>query len=120
MLKIFLTQVNPDTIVGTAFLKAQLELMKLLEHGNDVAKMLTLLQSIYNTLKEIGHELDSYCRYIYIALISGPNADFNAFMQRIIDDIQSGNGYHADILIITACTKYNNMIADKTWGKVNP
>ncbi len=124
MLKIILTQIDPDTIVGMDTLKAQLESMKLHEHGNDVAKMLTSMQSIYNTLKENGHEPDSYRCYIYTALISGPNADFNAFMQRIIDDIQSGNGYHKNIttdnLIITACTKYNNMVADKTWGKVDP
>ncbi len=53
----------------------------------------------------------------------GLNADFNAFMQRIIGDIQSGNGYHKDIsadnLIAIAHTKYNNMIADKTLGKVD-
>ncbi len=89
MLKIVLTQVNPDTIVGMGTLKVQLELMKPPEHGNDVAKILTSMQSIYNTLKENGHELDSYRRYIYTALISGPNANFNAFIQCIIDDIQS-------------------------------
>ncbi len=124
MLKIILTQIDPDTIVGMDTLKAQLESMKLHEYGNDVAKMLTSMQSIYNTLKENGHEPDSYRCYVYTALTSGPNADFNAFMQRIMDDIQSGNGYHKNIttdnLIITARTKYNNMVADKTWGKVDP
>lgn len=57
-------------------------------------------------------------------MISGPNADFNVFMQCIIDDIQSGNGYHKNIttdnLNITACTKYNNMVTDKALGKVDP
>lgn len=124
MLKLILTQVNPDTIIGMDQLKAQLETMKLHEHGNDVAKMLTSMQSIFNTLKENGHEPDSYHRYIYTTLISGPNANFNAFMQRIIDNIQSGNSYHKDIsadnLIVTARTKYNNTIADKSWGKVDP
>ncbi len=48
-----------------------------------------------------------------------PNSDFNTFMQYIIDDIQSGNGYHkvisADNLIVIAHTRYNNI-----WGKVDP
>ena len=42
----------------------------------------------------------------------------------MIDDIQSGHGYHRDIkpdkLIVAARTKYNNMVEDKTWGKVDP
>ncbi len=45
-------------------------------------------------------------------------------MDLIIDNIQSGCGYNRDItsiqLIIAARTKYNNMIEDKTWSKVDP
>ncbi len=124
MLKIILTQIDPDTIVGMDTLKAQLETMKLHKFGNDVGKMLTRMMSIYQTLKENGHEPDSWRRYLYTALKSGPNADYNAFLQRIIDDIQSGHGYHKDItpdmLIVAARTKYNNMVEDKSWGKVDP
>ncbi len=98
--------------------------MKLHEFGNNVAKMLTKMQTIYNTLKLNGHTPDSFRRYVYLALKTGPNDDFNLFMDRIIDDIQSGIGFNKDItadeLIIAACTKYNNMVEDKTWGKVNP
>ncbi len=49
MLKIILSQIEPDTIVGMDSMKAQLESMKLHEFGNDVAKMLTRMQNIYNT-----------------------------------------------------------------------
>ncbi len=123
MLKIILSQIEPDTIVGMDSLKTQLENMKLHEFGNNVAKMLTKMQTIYNTLKMNGHTPDSFRRYIYTALKTGPNADFNAFMDRIIDDIQSGIGFNknitADELIIAAHTKYNNMVEDKTWGKVD-
>lgn len=52
MLKIILTQINPDTIVGMDTLNTPLELMKLHKHSNDVAKMLTSMQSIYKTLKK--------------------------------------------------------------------
>ncbi len=51
MLKIILSQIEPDTIVGMDSLKAQLENMKLHEFGNDVAKMLTKMQTIYNSSK---------------------------------------------------------------------
>ncbi len=124
MLKLVLSQINPDTIVGMDSLKAQLETMKLHEFGNNVSKMLTKMQSIHRTLKENGHEPDSYRRYLYTSLRTGPNADFNAFMDRIVDDIQSGCGYNRNItpdeLIVAARTKFNNMIEDKSWGKVDP
>ena len=60
MLKLILTQIDPDMIVGMDSLKAQLESMKLHDFGNDVGKMLTKMQGIYQTLKENGHTLDSY------------------------------------------------------------
>ncbi len=47
-----------------------------------------------------------------------------AFIQRIVDNIQSGNGFNRNIttdkLAIAARTKYNNMIEDKPWSKVDP
>ncbi len=71
-----------------------------------------------------GHTPDSFRHYVYLALKTGPNADFNSFMDRIIEDIQPGIGFNKDItadeLIIAARTKYNNMVEDKTWGKVDP
>ncbi len=53
MLKVIFSLIKPDTIVGMDALKAQLETMKLHEHGNDVSKMLTKMQYIHNTLKQI-------------------------------------------------------------------
>ncbi len=54
-------------------LKLQLETMKLHEHGNDVGAMLTKIMSIYTTLKENGHEPDSFRHYLYTSLLTGPN-----------------------------------------------
>ncbi len=86
--------------------------------------MLIKMQTIYDTPKLNGYTPDSFCHYFYSALKTGPNADFNSCMDRIIDDFQSGNGFNKDIiankLIIAAHTKYNDMIKDKTWGKVDP
>ncbi len=97
-------------------LKLQLETMKLHEHGNDDGAMLTKMMSIYTTLKDNGHEPDSFCCYLYTYLLSGPNANFNAFIQCIVDNktlqwIQSN--ITADELAIDARMKYNNMIEDK-------
>ncbi len=82
-----------------------------------------LTQTIYNTLKMNGHTPDSFCPYVYLALKTGPNTDFKLFMDRIIGNIQSRIGFNKDItankLIIAANTKYNNMVEDKTWGKVD-
>ncbi len=60
----------------------------------------------------------------FLALKTGPNADFNSFMDCIIDYIQLGIGFNKDIateeLIIATHTKYNNMVEDKSWGHVDP
>ncbi len=77
--------------------------------------MLIKMQTIYDTPKLNGYTPDSFCHYFYLALKTGPNADFKLCMDRIIDDFQSGNGFNkANKLIIAACTKYNNMVKDKT------
>lgn len=86
--------------------------------------MLTKMQSIYCMLKENGHELYSICCYLYTALKTGPNIDFNVFMDYIVDNIQSGCGVNHNItcdkFIIAAQTKYHHIIEDKEWGKVDP
>ncbi len=111
-------------IVGMHLLKVQLEIMRLHKCRNNVSKILTKMQGIYCMLKENGHALDSYCRYLYTSLGTGPNADFYAFMDRLVDDIQSRCRYNCDItcdeLIAAARTKYNNMVEDISWGKVDP
>ncbi len=126
MVKLILLQIEPDTIVGMESLKAQLETMKLHEFGNDASKIQDVdqMQSIYNTLKQKCHTPDQYRGYLYNAMKTGPNAEFNGFIDFIVDDIQSGCGFNKDITsnqaIIVAQTKYNNMIEDKTGGNINP
>ncbi len=120
MVNLILLQIKPDIIMGMDSLKAQFETMKMHEFGNDVSKMLTKMQSICNTLKQNGHTPDFYCHYLYTTLKTGPNVKFNGFMDCIIDDIQSGKDISCNQLIIAAQTKYNNMVEDKSWGKVDP
>ncbi len=93
------------------------------EDGSD-SKMLIKKKGIRCKLKGNGHNPNFYHHYMCKAPKTGPNADLNAFMDCIVDDIQLGCGNNCDItcnkLIISACMKDNNMVDDKTWGKVDP
>ncbi len=126
MLKLIYLKVDPDTLVGMESLRVKLEKAQSSEHGNDVDVMLKMLEGTYKILKDNSHAPDttSFCRYIVNALQSGKNHEFNSYIQRINDDIQSGIGIHKDIspedLIQAARSKYNNMVEDKSWGKVDP
>ena len=58
------------------------------------------------------------------ALSIGPNYLFDDFVWRIIDNVDSGINSNANItpdsLIIACRTKYNNMVKNKGWHKVDP
>ena len=57
------------------------------------------------------------------ALLSGPNPKFNAFIERIKDDIDSGirlnNNISHDDLATAAHKKYNNMVASDECSKLD-
>ena len=58
---------------------------------------------------------ESIRQYCLSVLLSGPNTKFNAFIERIKDDIDSQTGLNKtmslDELCTAACSKYNNMDA---------
>ena len=58
------------------------------------------------------------------ALLSGLNPKFNAFIERIKDDIDSGiglkNHMSHDDLATAAHAKYNNMVASDEYSKLDP
>ena len=124
MIKIIFDKIDPDTLVGMESMKTQLETAKLSNFNNDVAAMLTKMESIKKTLKDNGHDPESYRRYIYNALLTAPNQVFTSYIQRIVDDLQAGIGHFKDTtaeqIIQAARTKYNNMVEDKSWAKVDP
>ncbi len=124
MLKIILEKIDPDTLVGMETLRTKLETAKLLDFGNDVDKALTYMEGLRKTLRENGHDPESFRQYVSNTLLSGPNAIFNAYIQRIVDDYQAGIGQYKDISAEDICqaarTKYNNMVEDKSWSKVDP
>ena len=66
---------------------------------------------------------ESIHRYCLNALLSGPNAKFNAFIERIKDDIDSQTGLNKtmsfDELFTADCSNYNNMDACDEYSKVD-
>ena len=64
--------------------------MKLGNHRNNVEDMCTEIEELMNKIKGAGKNCDSIRRYTLTALMSGPNAKFNQFIDRIQDDIESG------------------------------
>ena len=58
------------------------------------------------------------------ALLSGPNAKFNALIECIKDDIDSQTGLNKTMtfnkLCTAACSKYNNMDTCDQYSKVDP
>ena len=123
---LFLTYqtIDPNTVVGLDNILKRLENTKLSSFGNDVSTMLTSMQKDYMTLKDNESPPENYRRLILDAVRTGPNATFNAFVQRIVDDVESGIGSHAtittDALIIACKTKYNNMDGRNEWTAVDP
>ena len=67
---------------------------------------------------------ESIHRYCLNALLFGPNAKFNAFIERIKDDIDSQTCLNKTISFDKLCTaarsKYNNMDACDEYSKVDP
>ena len=67
---------------------------------------------------------DTLRRRALQALCSGPNAEFNAFIDTINRDFESGIGQHTNItsnkLFIATERFYNNRASKNQWDKVNP
>ena len=82
------------------------------------------MMTLYRKITNNGKTHDSYRDNISAALTSGPNCAFNDWMQRIIDDYESGTGANAGItvdnLISAARQKHAMMVDKKTWGRVDP
>ena len=124
LVKTLLMKIDPDTMVGLESLRKKLETARLHHFKNNVPEMLNFMETTYKEIRNNGKTHDSYLRHLLDALLSGSNATFTAFIQRIKDDIDGGFGTSksmtADQLIVTACQKYVNMVEQKEWDKVDP
>jgi len=124
MLLLICQKLDPSTVVGYDMLIEELRSMKLGDYNNDVDKMLTAMEQKYAYLKSNYHAPENFRKMVFSALLSGPNANYNDFIQRIKDDVESGIGANrnidADSLIAAGRTKYTNMESQKLWNKVDP
>ena len=124
LLWILIHKIEPDNVLGLEMWRRNLASAKLHEHGNDVGRLLNAMQTLYRKIKNNGKTHDSYRDNISSALTSGPNSAFNDWMQRIIDDYESGTGANAGItvdnLISAARQKHAMMVDKKSWGQVDP
>ena len=124
MLKIVLDTIDPSVVVGVEVHRKRLEDIRLHEFGNDVTKMCSEIERVYQAIVDLGGTCESIRRYLITALSSGPNATFNNFIDRINDDIESGRGENKNAnwrdIVLQARKKYINMEATKKWNHVDP
>ena len=94
------------------------------DYDNGVAVMLRFMEEHCQNLRHNGKEPSNYRRLLLDALLTGPNATFNAFIQRMVDDIESGTGTNHRIqphaIVAAARAKFNNMKVNGDWSKVDP
>lgn len=90
MIYLCFTAVDPDTVVGLNAIEEKLKNAKLEDFGNNVSKMLTNMETNYKILKDNGEAPSKYRKILLDALLTGPNHTFNQFVQRMIDDTESG------------------------------
>ena len=122
--KMLMDRVDPNVVVGVEVLRQQLENVKLHTFKNNVDDMLMNMEENYVKIVENHSTCESIRRYCLNALLSGPNAKFNSFIDRIKDDIDSQTGLNKDMTFDQICTaaraKFNNMEASNEYNKVDP
>ena len=82
------------------------------------------IEGIMKMIMGCGKDCESIRRYTITALLSGPNAKFNSFIDRLNDDIESQTGVNKAMdwrdIIDAARIKYNNMNSANSWDTVDP
>ena len=124
MIYLIFMKTDPSTAIGIDSFLKKLDTTNLGYHSNCVDTMLTIREGHYKNLRENSLPPEHFRRLVLDALSTGPNYLFNDFVRRITEDVESGIGSNANITsdaLITACrTKYNKMVENKDWHKVDP
>ena len=89
LLKLLMDRVDPNIVIGIKVLRQKLESVKLHSFPNDVDAILTDMEENYLMINENHSTCESIRWYALNALLSGPNTKFNAFIERIKNDIDS-------------------------------
>ena len=95
---------DPNIVIGIEVLRVKLESVKLHSFGNNVDAMLTDMEENYVKILDNNSTCESIGRYCLNALLSGPNAKFNVFIERIKDDIDSQTGLNKTMFFDEICT----------------
>ena len=124
MLLLAMQKADPSTIVGVELLRNKIELASLHQYKNNVDELSDDIEATYQKIINLGSTFESIRRHSLRALLSGSNDEFNGYIQRIKDDIESGSGPYKDMdwrdIITAGRTKYTNMFVSGDWTKVNP
>lgn len=124
MLYLALNKYDPSVVVGVECLRIKLETIRLHSYKNKVSELCTEFQRTTRDIRRLGGTCESTRRYLMNALMSGPNAKFNNYIDRINDDIEAKSGpykdYTVDTIISAATTKYETMDRTGDWSKVDP
>ena len=124
MLHMMYENMDPTTEVGMDSILKEMESMKLSNFSNNVDTMLESMERNFKVLYDNGQAPNNYRRLVLDALVTGPNHMFNEYVQRLIDDVESGTGYNANIsadeVVKGARSKFNNMSIRKQWNRVDP
>ena len=92
MLWFMMNKIDPSTIVGVEILRQKIETIRLHQHNNDVDLMITDIEKSFKRIKSLGGTCNSIIRYTITALRSGPNDEFNAYINCIKDNVESRSG----------------------------
>ena len=84
--------VDPDTVVGLDAIEDKLKDAKLGDFGDNVSKMLTFMETQYKILKDNGQAPSKYRKILLDALLTGKNHNYTQFVQRMVNDAESGVG----------------------------
>ena len=115
LLKLLIDRVDPNIFIAIKVLRAKLESVKLHSFGNNVGAMLMDTEDNYVKILDNHSTCEPIRRYCLNTLLFGPNDKFNAFIERIKDDIDLQTGLNKNMTFnefcTAACSKYNNMDA---------
>ena len=120
MLKIIITAVKPSTRVGVSDITLEIQNSRLNKYNYDVKQMLDDMNHNYQSLTIQNHQHPNYILDLFHALLSAKNDEFRDFIQRMKDEWEGGKDIKPEELMETATSKYNNMIKQNSWGRINP
>ena len=91
------------------------------DHNNDIASMLRFMEEHCQILRHNGKEPSNYRRLLLDAFLTGLNSTFNAFIQRMVDDVEYGIVSNRMIqphaIVAAARAKFNNTKGNGYWSK---